>query len=62
MERTKKTWSAQMSSIDTTSPNPLFIARVNGNGQITIRSDVREEHGLEEGDRVAVYVMRKVIK
>jgi bifunctional DNA-binding transcriptional regulator/antitoxin component of YhaV-PrlF toxin-antitoxin module len=42
--------------------NPLFIAKVNKKGQITIRSDVRENQGIVECDKVAVYVMKKVVK
>jgi AbrB family looped-hinge helix DNA binding protein len=37
---------------------PLFTARVNSNGQITIRRDVRERKNLNPGDLVDVYDIR----
>jgi len=51
-----------MSPMEPPPVNPLFTARVNGSGQITIRSDVREEYSIVEGDKVAVFVMKKVMK
>jgi AbrB family looped-hinge helix DNA binding protein len=38
---------------------PLFTATVNNNGQITIRSDVRNRLDLNPGDTVAVYELEK---
>jgi AbrB family looped-hinge helix DNA binding protein len=37
---------------------PLFTARVNSNGQITIRRDVRERKNLNPGDLVDVFDIR----
>lgn len=38
---------------------PLFTARVNSRGQITIREDVRKRKDIVPGDDVDVFDLRK---
>jgi len=40
--------------------NPIFTAKVDSKGRITIRSDVREDRKIKAGDRVRIYGIQKV--
>lgn len=39
---------------------PLFTAKVDNQGRITIRSDVRDKKKINFGDKVDIFEMEKV--